>query len=201
MWQIPRIITSRRTLSKPIVNAPLTGHSPRLHGIVVAGHTKIVFGQVKEFGDLGSCRLNRAQFVRAARLEHTLFSVPIPVEAEPRMGHPICRSLNFGVLPTLATVGGYLNPADGSTTGPSQSADFVESTAGQLLSPGRICDYRFRSNLITQRRGSWVRPNMPVIVISHVELVHHLDSPQPFRMINSFKAGNHQPERETLLWT
>src|SRR5450759_3139742 len=109
MWQIPRIITSRRTLSKPIVNAPLTGHSPRLHGIVVAGHTKIVFGQVKEFGDLGPGRLNRAQFVRAARLEHTLFSVPIPVEAKAGMGHWMCRPPNLGVLPAPAAVGGYLH--------------------------------------------------------------------------------------------
>ena len=105
-------------------------------------------------------------------------SVPIPLIAEPGMRHAMCRPLNLGVLPAPAAVGGYLHPANGSPTGPGQAADLVESAAGQLLSPGREGDDRFRSDLVIQRRDFRVLIKMPVVVVVHVVPVHQLDSPQ-----------------------
>ena len=40
---------------------------------------------------------------------------------------------------------------------------------------------------------------MPVVVVSHVELVHHLDAPQPLHVKDAFEAGNQQSQREALL--
>ena len=95
--------------------------------------------------------LNLAELVGAAQHELGLFSVPIPLIAEPGMRHAVGRPLNLGVVPAPPAVGGHLHPADGSPTRPGQTADLVESVAGQLLSPGRKSDDRFRSDLVVQR--------------------------------------------------
>ena len=42
---------------------------------------------------------------------------------------------------------------------------------------------------------------MSVIVIGHIVLIDHLDSPQIFSVINSFKTGHDQPDRKALLRT
>src|SRR6202521_5118324 len=117
------------------------------------------------------------------------------------MRHSICRRPKLGVLPTPAAVGGYFHLANGAATGPSQATDLVESRAGQLLSRGRKGDDRFASNLDRQRDDFRVFLKMPIVVIGHVVAVHHLDSPQILRLIDSFEAGNHQPQWETLLRT
>src|ERR1700686_1333511 len=109
--------TTRRSLRQPIVNAPIAGHPPRLNTVVRAlDPESLVQGLIPVFGDLSPRRLNRAQLVRAARHEHILFSVPVPVEAEPGMRHWIGWRPKLGVLPALAAVGGYLNPANSAPT-------------------------------------------------------------------------------------
>src|ERR1700730_12844588 len=114
---MPRIVATRRSLGKPIGNAPVARNLPRLNGIVGALNPQLVVqGLVPVFGDVGSRWLNRAQFVRAARHEHTLFSVPLPVEAKPGMSHGIGRRPQVGVLPAPAAVEGYLDAADGART-------------------------------------------------------------------------------------
>src|SRR5690242_19077677 len=42
---------------------------------------------------------------------------------------------------------------------------------------------------------------MSVIVVSHIVLVHNLDSPQILHVMNSFIAGYDQPKREAVLRT
>ena len=43
--------------------------------------------------------------------------------------------------------------------------------------------------------------DVPVVVIGHIVPVHHFDSPQPLRVIDTFKARDSQPQWETLLRT
>src|SRR5712691_5010693 len=124
-------------------------------------------------GDLCSRRLNLTQFVRAARLELGLLSVPIPLMTEPGMRHAMRSPLNLGVVPTPATVGGHFHLANGSATGPGQAVDLVESSARQLLSPGRESDDRFGPDLVPQRSDFRVPTKMPVVVVVHVVPVHH----------------------------
>src|SRR5215831_7681324 len=82
---LPRSNTNVRSLSNRIVNAPIARDPPRLNGIVVAW--SIALPYVEELGDLGSRRLNLAQFVRAAREDFSFSSIPVPVESELGMRH------------------------------------------------------------------------------------------------------------------
>src|SRR5262249_22626396 len=149
----PSSNTNDRTLSDRIVNAPIARDSPRLNGIVVAWHVeRPIRRRVEELGDLGSCRLHLAQFVRAARKDLGFSSIPIPVESELGMRHAIGRPVNLGIFPALAAVGGDLHLANSPATGPGQAANLVESLARQLLSPRRIGDDRLRSDLVRERR-------------------------------------------------
>src|SRR4051812_35277481 len=100
------MVVARRSLGKPIVNAPVARDPPGLSGIVGASNPELVVqGLVPVLGDIGSRRLNGAQFIRAARHEHMLFSVPVPVEAKSGMRHSIGRRAKVGILPALAAVG------------------------------------------------------------------------------------------------
>src|ERR1700726_4082587 len=98
------------------------------------------------------------------------------------MRHSICRRPKLGVLPTPATVGRYFHLANSAAARPSQATDLVESRAGQLLSRGRKGDDRFRSNLDSQRDDFKVLLKMPIVVVGHVEPVHHFVSPQILRL-------------------
>src|ERR1700730_17161672 len=194
--------TNGRSLRNRIVNTPIARDPPRLNGIVVAWHVEFrIERHVEELRNLRSRRLNLAQFVRAARKEFGFSSIPIPVERKFGMRHAIGRPANLGVLPAPAAVGGYLHLANGPATGPGQAANLVESAAGQLLSPGRKGEDRLRSDLVSERRVFRVLTKMPVLVVVDVVLVHHLDSPQILRVEDAFEAGNHQPQRKTLLGT
>src|SRR5688572_7338670 len=106
--ETPMSNTNGRTLSMLIVHAPIAGDPPRLNGVVQPRHSvRGIQGHVPELGDLGSRRLNLAQFVGASRKQLGLFSVPIPLIAEPGMRHAIGRPLYLGVLPAPAAVGGH----------------------------------------------------------------------------------------------
>src|ERR1700684_3085165 len=89
--KIPRNAGTRRNLGKPIVNAPVARDRPRLNGIVGPSNPDSFNGFVPVFRHVGPRRLNRAQFVRAARHQRTLFSVPPPVVAESSVRHWIGR--------------------------------------------------------------------------------------------------------------
>ena len=168
--------------------------------VVQPGHSVCrIQRHVPELGDLGSRRLDLAQFVGAARQQLGLGSVPVPLIAEPGMRHAMGRSLDLGVVPAPAAVGGHLHSANGSPTGPGQAADLVEAAAGQLLTAGRKGDDRFRSDLVVQRRDFRVLIEMPVVVVVQVVPVHQLDSPQILGVKDSFEAGNHQPQRKPVL--
>ena len=115
------------------------------------------------------------------------------------MRHALRRPTEVSVHPVFTTVGGYFHPADHPTTGPGQAPDLVESSAGQIESPGRPRDDRLRSDLITQGGLVGVLTKMPVVVVGHVEPIDHLDSAQPLHVEDTLKARNHDPQREALL--
>src|SRR4029434_9115146 len=98
-------------------------------------------------GDLCSRRLSLTQFIRAARLNLGLLSVPIPRGTEPGMRHAMSDPLDLGVVPAPATVGGHLHLLDGSATGPREAANLVESAARQLVSGRRESDDRLGPDL------------------------------------------------------
>src|SRR2546425_3812270 len=186
--------TNGRTLSIPIVHAPITGDPPRLNAVVQTRHAECgIEGLVPVLSDLCSRRLNLTDFVRAARLELGLLSVPIPHIAEPSMCHSICSPFDLCVVPALAAVGGHLHLLDSAATGPGQPADLVEAAAGQLLCAGRERDDRFGPDLKPQCSDLRFLIEMPVVVVVHVVAVHHLDSPQILGVKDSLEAGDHQP--------
>src|SRR6266545_5844022 len=115
------------------------------------------------------------------------------------MRHAMRSSLDLGVVPALAAVGGHLYLLDRAATGPRQAADLVESAARQLLSRGRERDDRFGPDLIPQRSLFRLLIEMPVVVVVHVVAVHHLDSPQILGVKDSLEAGDHQAQRKPLL--
>src|SRR5213593_3496779 len=130
-------------LRNRIRDAPIGGDSPRLNHVVGTWNAVcmvIVCRLVKEFGELGSCRLNLTQFVRAPRLQHTFLSFPLPGHAKTRVRHSLYLASNLGVFPGVAAVGGYFYFADGATAGPGYASELVDSGPRQLLSPGRKRD-------------------------------------------------------------
>src|SRR5689334_12364904 len=78
IWQIPKTAVTRRNLSKTIVNAPVACDPPRLNRIVGPSDAEFVQRLIPIFRSIVSRGLNRAQLIRAARQEHTFFSVPGP---------------------------------------------------------------------------------------------------------------------------
>src|SRR5207247_10918706 len=101
--------TNRRVLSVPIEHAPIAGDPPRLNGVVEPRHAECGIERfVPVLGDLCSRRLNLTQFVRAARLELGLLSVPIPHIAEPGMRHTMRGALNLVVVTALDAFVGLL---------------------------------------------------------------------------------------------
>src|ERR1019366_506568 len=90
-----------------IVNVPLTGHQPGLSAIeprapVVWYWSPIVRIVAPFFAHLGYRRLNEAPFIRAAGVDHSLCSVPIPGQAKPGMRAWKHWLLKLRVLPGLA---------------------------------------------------------------------------------------------------
>src|SRR4030095_4563178 len=143
-----------KTLSEAIGDAPVAGDLPRLNAVVETLHAEgLVVGLIPVFRDLFSRRLNLADFVRAARQDLGLFAVPIPHQSKPRVRHALRRSLELGLLPLLAAVGGNLHQLDRAATGPCEAADLIEAFTGQLLSGGRERDDGLRTDLIAERRG------------------------------------------------
>src|SRR3981189_2725958 len=89
-----------------ILNAPITIDLPGLNGIEVAGdrsrRSKEFRLDAPEFCQLDGRGLCLAAFIRAPRLEHGFFSIPIPGEPKARVRLRIYRPLDFRFLPTVA---------------------------------------------------------------------------------------------------
>src|ERR1043166_6454473 len=105
IWHRPTTI-SGRSLREAIQHAPVARHLPRLHGVVVAADARSLGRVVPVPPDFGSRRLHGAEFIGAARHEHTLGAVPVPVEPEARVRHSIGGRRDLRVVPALAAVGG-----------------------------------------------------------------------------------------------
>src|SRR5262245_6433700 len=146
----PRSTHATNLCGVAIGHTPVAGDMPRLNGVVQPRN--LAQRHVEELGDLGSRRLYRSEFVRAARKQHGFFSVPVPGTAEPRVRHPLRRSLELRIHPMLAVVSRALYSSNRTATRPRQSGDLVETFAGQLLSGRWARDDRFRSPLVTQDR-------------------------------------------------
>src|SRR6266566_5738473 len=95
--------------------------------------------------DFGHRRLDRSLIVRAARVEESFLSIPIP-----RNGKPGVRLLGYGivnlrVLPSASAIGRDLDPADGATAGPRQAANLIITTDRQVMSARGPCNHGFWS--------------------------------------------------------
>src|SRR5918993_1996885 len=102
--------TNASTLSKAIGDAPIAGDLPRLNAVVETGHAeRRVEGPVPILCDLRPRRLHLTDFVRAARQQLGLLSVPIPHQAKSRVRHALRGSLDLGFVPAFAAIGGYLH--------------------------------------------------------------------------------------------
>src|SRR4029450_9202018 len=128
-------------LCEPIGHPPVARDVPWLNTVVQPGHAeRLIVGFVPVLGELGARWLRLAQFVRAAREDLGLASVPIPLIAETGKGHALRRALELGLVPFLPAVGRDLDQFDRAAARPRQPADLVEALAGQLLCAGRECD-------------------------------------------------------------
>src|ERR1035437_10111704 len=159
---------------------------------------EIVRIDVPDFAELGQRRLNLAEIIGRAGHKHSLFSAPIPTKPKPGMRFWKNRPLEFRVLPGSTVVGGYFDPADGASTGPSQTGDLVESLAPHPMSAGRTGDYRIHSQLESEP-ALFVVGIFALLHSTGVEEfplceggpVHDVDSPQPLHVVDSFIAGRY----------
>src|SRR5688572_27070673 len=157
-----------KTLSKAIGDAPIAGDLPRLDAVVETRHAeRRIEGPVPVLRNLRARRLHLADFVRAARQQLGLLSVPIPHQAKARVRHALRRSLDLGFVPAFAAVGGYLHQLDRAATGPGEAADLDEAFAGQLLSSGWECDDGLRPDLVIQRCDLRIPIEMTEVVVVH----------------------------------
>src|SRR5438132_1847383 len=186
-----RIVTSLR---EPIGRAAVPGDLPGHNAVVAPGHSVISLPRhVPPLGDLLSQRLHLPDLVGGARKNLGRVSIPSPLIAEPDVRHALWCRLELGEVPLLPAIGGYLHGTNGAAAGPGQTADLVESAAGQLLSAGRVRDDRLGSDLEAERSVFRIRTEMPVVAVVHVILVHQFDPTQPLRIENPFVAGHEQP--------
>src|SRR5579864_2481687 len=125
--------TNRLRLPNRILDAPFGGDSPGLDGVEVLDSIRcrepVVRRDAPDFLKLRPGRLNAAPFVRAARLQHGLFTVPFPGKAKSCMSHAKHRLLELRFLPGLPTVDRYVDFSNGARSGPRQTADLVKSAA------------------------------------------------------------------------
>src|SRR5437879_1469369 len=80
--QTASAITGSKNLNERIMDAPIAGHSPRLDHVVRALHAVrlvIIRRLMKVLRQLAAIWLHLAEFVRAARLQHTFLAIPLPV--------------------------------------------------------------------------------------------------------------------------
>src|SRR5499426_2068273 len=156
-----RIVTS---LSEPIGHAPVLGDLPWHNAVVEPGHSVIpLHRHVPPLGDLLSQRLHLPDLVGGTRQNLGRVAIPGPLIAEPHVRHALRSVLQLGVGPLLPAIGGDLDGLDGAAAGPGQPADLVEAFAGQLLSAGRVCDDRLRSDLVAERSLFVSLPEMPIV--------------------------------------
>ena len=109
-----------------VVYAPVAGYPPGLHGIEMNGAVGLfgfLVGDAPVLVELCSRRLNFTPFIRGARHDHRLVSVPCPVKRKPGMRLRMHRRLKLRFLPALTAVGGYIDLADLAPAGPSQTGD------------------------------------------------------------------------------
>src|SRR3954470_12377239 len=136
---MPLTITNASdSLCKPIAHAPVAADSPGLNRIVGArGAVVRVERLVEVFRDFGRGRLTRAELIGAARHQHGLTAVPVPMQAKPRMGHWVGGRSKLGGFPPLSGVGGDLDVANRAAARPRQARDLIKPATGQLLPAGR----------------------------------------------------------------
>src|SRR5215472_12263549 len=114
-WSNPGQRNLRQSnLGQTICNTPVAGYLPGLNAVIASLNPDFVLLLAPILRAFGARRLNRAQLIRAARHQHALFPVPVPVIAEAGMRHWVCRRPKFGIPPAPAAVERYLHAADGA---------------------------------------------------------------------------------------
>ena len=176
------------------MDGPIAGHPPGLNPVVGALRAVrfvIIRGNIKELGELRLCRLNLAEFICAARLEHALLSFPLPVHAKSRVSHRMHRPANLGFFPGLAPIGRYFHLPNRTPAGPSQAGDLVETMTWQPLSPeGKvITDLGPTGRSARQFSDRWRCTHNRC---KSCNTGPRLDSPQPLGVIDPLKAWNEQ---------
>src|SRR5579862_8887723 len=101
-----------KKLSKErIFHPPLTVHLPGLNNVDHRAAVSIYVDRAgfvaPEFGKLVQRLLNVALLVRASGLEHSLLSVPRPVQEKTGKGSSVHWILKPGLPPSLTAVGGH----------------------------------------------------------------------------------------------
>src|SRR5437879_8273412 len=107
------------------MDAPIAGHSPRLDHVVRALHAVrlvIIRRLMKVLRELAASRLHLAEFVRAARLQHTFLAVPLPVQPKAGVGLRMYLSAKLGLFPRLPAIHGYFYFAHLAAARPCQPA-------------------------------------------------------------------------------
>src|SRR5215813_1722550 len=67
--------------------------------------------------------LNITLVIRATRHKHRFLAIPRPVKRKPRVRLRMHRGLKLRFLPALAAVGGHVDLADCSPSGPGQTSN------------------------------------------------------------------------------
>ena len=150
IWLRPETSQAKRSLRQSIMHAPIAGHPPRKNRIVLARGTEIAVVWLIKY------------FAASARVGCTVPSSSVQRDMITRFCRPTSSGSQTAYEPwdrpgfearrvsSSARRRSRFPRCESRRPRPSQSRDFVESGAGQLLLAGRKGDDRFRPNLASE---------------------------------------------------
>ena len=149
-------------------------------------------------------RLNVACFIGGAALDQRRFSIPDPVQVEPRqaLAHGLAAQARH--TPVAAAIDGNVDPLDLASPRPCQAGDVVETFVQQHLTARRRGDDTLAlldAGVLTMRPVRHQVNVMQHFVFGSVGLIAHFEAAQVLDPAHTLHTGHHQPQRVAVLGT
>src|SRR6266702_4389109 len=191
-----------RGLSIDMFHLPVPVDRPAREAVVMlvreAQHVRDLLGLPAGGDELGAGRLYVAGFIPRAALQHGRTAVPAPGHAEPRESLAQHRSLERGLRPAPASVGGDHDLRNPAGAGIGDAGNLVVSGPFQFESRRRVGDEGFDLLQEVEPVRLSARQDLrvgPGLVVAHRRLLDELQPAQEFDVHVAFPAGQQQTHR------